>query len=88
MRGVKELLFRRLGRLEQLRPLARVLWRNAAPEMRRPPREEAKVFVSHAFPHVDLHPTVLAEVLAAQTSALRGHDASRPADVSSKVLKS
>lgn len=40
------------------------------------PREEAKVFVSHAFPHVDLHPTVLAEVLATQTAALRAaHDA-------------
>eukprot|EP00913_Durusdinium_trenchii_P012044 g11316.t1 len=69
-------------RLEELQPLAWAVWKNAekakadnGESVRRPPpRDETKAFVSHAFPRVDLGPTVLVEVMASQMMSLRAND--------------
>lgn len=70
-------------RLEDIAPLAQVLWRNAVKTSkseggetlrRPPPRDDAKAFVSHAFPRAELGPTVLVEVMASQIVALRAND--------------
>ena len=70
-------------RFADISPLAQVLWRNAVKTSkgeggetlrRPPPREDAKAFITQAFPRVDVGPTVLVEVMASQIVALRAND--------------